>query len=313
MGMMTFNERERECQRVFDENGPFWHLYTDGTVMQNIFCSDEEMKKGMMALAVAAVLFGKVNLITFELMSNHVHMILSGTQDDCLELFARFKQRLKGVFRSIGRVVDWESFQPDTIRIESLKSLRNEIIYVNRNAYVVRADYTPFSYPWGGGWAYFTPVISKLPVKTVKEVGFNRSRELTGCRDVARLTQLRFLDVVVFIPSFCSIDIGESLFHDAKTYFYSLTRNIEAFSEIAARLKDKVFVTQNELYAIAFEMAAKEFDVRQLNLLSPEQKITLAKELHYKYNATIQQLRRILNLDISILTQLFPSPPTYRP
>lgn len=42
------------------------------------------------------------------------------------------------------------------------------------------------------------------------------------------------------------------------------------------------------------EMAAKEFDVRQLNLLSPEQKITLAKELHYKYNATIQQLRRIL-------------------
>ena len=122
---MTFNERERECQRVFDENGPFWHLYTDGTVMQNIFCSDEEMKKGMMALAVAAVLFGKVKLITFELMSNHVHMILSGTQDDCLELFARFKQRLKGVFRSIGRVVDWESFQPDTIRIESLKSLRN--------------------------------------------------------------------------------------------------------------------------------------------------------------------------------------------
>lgn len=81
----------------------------------------------------------------------------------------------------------------------------------------------------------------------LKEIGFNRSRELTGCRDVARLTQLRFLDDVVFIPSFCSIDIGESLFHDAKTYFYSLTRNIEAFSEIAARLKDKVFVTQNEV------------------------------------------------------------------
>ena len=60
-------------------------------------------------------------------------------------------------------------------------------------------------------------------------------------------------------------------------------------------------------------MTAKEFDVRQLNLLSPEQKITLAKELHYKYNATIQQLRRILNLDINILTQLFPSPPNYRP
>ena len=308
MGMLTFNERERVCQRVFDENGPFWHLYTDGTAMQNIFCNDEEMKKGMMVLAVTAVLFGKVKIITFELMSNHVHLILSGNHDDCIEFFARFKQRLKWVFRSIGRVVDWDSFQADIIRIESLRSLRNEIIYVNRNAYLVNPDYTPFNYPWGGGWAYFSPVIRNLPVKTVKEIGFNRSRELTQCRDVAKLHQLTFVNDVVFIPSFCHIDIGEALFHDARTYFYSLTRNVEAFSEIASRLKDKVYMTQDELYSVAGDIAAREFNTRQLTLLPPEQKIWLAKELHFKYNATSQQLRRILNLDLAVLSQLFPSP-----
>lgn len=313
MGMMTFNERERVCQGVFDENGPFWHLYTDGTIMQNIFCNDEEMRKGMMALAVAVVLFGKVKIITFELMSNHVHLILSGAYDDCLEFFARFKHRLKGVFRSIGRVVDWDSFQAEIIRIESLKSLRNEIIYVNRNAYVVNTDYTPFSYPWGGGWAYYTPIIKQLPLKTVKDIGFNKSRELTQCREVTKLSQLRFVGDVVFIPSFCHVDIGEALFHDARSYFYSLTRNVEAFSEIAIRLKDKVFMTQDELYSVAGDLAAREFNTRQLAVLPPEHKIRLAKELHYKYNATNQQLRRILNLDLAILSQLFPSIQDFRP
>ena len=91
MSVMTFTERERMCQRVFDENGPFWHLYTDGTIMQNVFCDEADMRRGMMALAVTAVLFDKVNIITFELMSNHVHMILSGGREDCMELFARFK------------------------------------------------------------------------------------------------------------------------------------------------------------------------------------------------------------------------------
>ena len=281
--------------------------------MQNIFCNDEDMKSGMMALAVSVVLFGKVRVITFELMSNHVHMILSGSRDDCLELFARFKHRLKGVFRSTGNAINWNSFHAEIIGIENLKSLRNEIIYVNRNAYVVNSDYTPFSYPWGGGWAYFTPVVGLLPVKTMKEIGFNKSRELTRCREVAQLVQLKFVNGVVFIPSFCYIDIGEAVFPDARTYFHLLTRNVEAYSEIAVRLKDKVILTQDELYSVAGDLAIKEFDTRQLTLLTPEQKIRLAKELHYKFNATIQQLRRILNLDTVVLTQLFPSPPDRRP
>jgi carbohydrate diacid regulator len=28
----------------------------------------------------------------------------------------------------------------------------------------VNTEYTPFSYPWGGGWAFFSPVIYQLPV-----------------------------------------------------------------------------------------------------------------------------------------------------
>lgn len=112
---------------------------------------------------------------------------------------------------------------------------------------------------------------------------------------------------IVHIPSFCRIDIGERMFRDARSYFNSLTRNAEAFSQIAERLKDTVFLTDDEMYAAAVRYAEQNYSNRQLASLSPDQKIRLAKELHFRYNASNQQLRRLLRLDIGLLNELFPS------
>lgn len=304
--MWTFAEKERECERLFEKSGPFWHLYTDGRVMEDFLCTEKDFKTAMTALAVAAVLFKKVGIITFELMSNHIHIILNGESDECLELFGRFKARLRRILKTNGRVINWEAFKADILPIETLNALRNEIIYVNRNAFVANPQFTPFSYPWGGGCAFFLPCLNLLPVRSLKEVGFNRARELTHFREVRLIEDLKFLGDVAYIPSFCRTDIGESMFRDARSYFNSLTRNAEAFSQIAQRLKDSVFLTDEEMYAAATMYAEKTYGNRQLSLLNPEQKIQISKELHFKYNASNQQIRRLLKLDIGILNELFP-------
>lgn len=54
---MTFVEKERKCERVFETEGPFWHVYTDGSIMIDLFSSEDEMREGMIALAVCSVLF----------------------------------------------------------------------------------------------------------------------------------------------------------------------------------------------------------------------------------------------------------------
>ena len=161
---MTFAELERECERVFKDSGPFWHVYTDGSVMADIFCCEEDFREGMVALAVCAVLFGEAQLVTFELMNNHVHLVMRGSRADCLQFFEMFKGRLKRWAQRLGRPVNWSCFDAQILEIESLKDLRNEILYTHRNAYVANRAYTPFSYPWGGGWAYFNPVVERLPV-----------------------------------------------------------------------------------------------------------------------------------------------------
>ena len=41
---LSFSEKERICESIFIANGPYWHVYTDGTKMQNIFCSEDCIK-----------------------------------------------------------------------------------------------------------------------------------------------------------------------------------------------------------------------------------------------------------------------------
>ena len=274
--------------------------------MEDFLCTEEDFKIAMTALAVATVLFKKVRIITFELMSNHIHLILNGEAEDCMRLFDRLKARLKRILKTHERAIDWRKFQAEILPITTLDALRNEIIYVNRNAFVASPHFTPFSYPWGGGCAYFSPIFRQLPAKTLRESGFNKARELTHFREIRMIEDLKFHGDVVYIPSFCRTDIGESMFRDARSYFNSLTRNAETFSQIASRLKDAIFLTDDELYSVICSHINKEYSVKAPSQLSAQQKIDTARHMHFGYNASNQQLRRMLRMDLSILEELFP-------
>jgi REP element-mobilizing transposase RayT len=304
--MLTFAEKERICEMEFAKGGRFWHLFTDGSSMEDIFLNEDDMKTGMIALAMGRCIYQEIEIITFELMSNHLHLILRGDRGACLELFGYFKKKLARIFCKQDRCIDWKRFKADILEIPDLKALRNEIIYVNRNAFVADPRFTPFSYPWGGGWAYFSPVINLLVTKSISEIGFEQARRITHSRDFEEFKSLKFIGNTVFIPSFCNIGLGERMFANARSYFMALTRNSEGMSLIAARLKDSIFLTDEELYTVAFKYGKEEFECRSLILLTPEQRIKIAKELYYKYNASHKQIRRILKLDQSIISELFP-------
>ena len=126
---LSFSEKERICESIFIANGPYWHVYTDGTKMQNIFCCEEDFIVGMWCLASALHLCKPVRALTFELMGNHVHLILAGQREECIKAFDLFAARLRQAFPKRQRAIDWSKFKMDILPIESLQALRNEIIY----------------------------------------------------------------------------------------------------------------------------------------------------------------------------------------
>lgn len=306
LSTLSFSEKERICESIFTSNGPYWHLYTDGTKMQNIFCCEEDFKTGMWILAATLHILKRTKALTFELMSNHIHLILAGQREDCIKVFELFAAKLKLTFPQRDRAIDWNKFIMDILPIESLQTLRNEIIYTNRNAFVANPAYTPDSYPWGGGCAYFNPWLKHLKTTPLGDLKVHIQRALLHTRDVSPFSELIEISGIPFIPSFCDIQLGESMFRDARSYFNSLTRNAEAFSQIASRLKDKIFLTDEELYSVICSHINKEYSVKTTAQLSTQQKIDTARHMHFSYNATNQQLRRILRMDLSILEELFP-------
>ena len=303
---LSFSEKERICESVFIANGPYWHIYTDGTRMQNIFCCEEDFANGMWALAASLHLSKEVRSLTFELMGNHVHIILAGQQKNCIKAFDLFAARLRLAFPKRQRTIDWSQFKMDILPIKSLQALRNEIIYANRNAFVANPSYTPDSYPWGGGCAYFSPWLKHLITSPFERLPILTQRALLHTRDISPFADLRVIDSMPFIPSFCDISLGESIFRDARSYFNSLTRNAEAFSQIASRLKDSVFLTAEELYSVICSHINKEYSVKAPSQLSAQQKIDTARHMHFSYNASNQQLRRMLRMELSVLEELFP-------
>jgi hypothetical protein len=147
--------------------------------------------------------------------------------------------------------------------------------------------------------------LKNLNPNSIGTLGINKRRELTHARDISECNGLQYIGKRVFIPSFCNISLGESLFIDPRSYFNALTRNAEVYSQIAERLLDTVFLTDDEIYSITLSHINRTYDLRSINLLSPRQKVECAKELKFKFKATKQQIRRLLKLDENILSELF--------
>lgn len=304
---LTFSQKESICQDIFDAKGPFWHLCSDGSEMQDFLLVPQDYIEATNLCAAAIYRNNKATILTYELMSNHFHFVLSGQREPCIEFAEDYFSSIRRLFKSLGKAIDWSRFKYNLYPIEDLRALRNEILYVNRNAYLVHSQYTPYSYPWGGGISFFNPVIKHLSSLDCENISLRLKRSLLHCRDTEPYKGLKFFMNIAYIPSFCNIALAESLFTDARSYHSSLNRNAEAFGIISKKLNDSLCLTDDELYSVAVHISKERFNCNKFYLLEPSNKIELAKELHYKYKASNQQLRRLLRIDSYILNELFPT------
>lgn len=95
----TFYEKEERCRRVFQmtlrKYGGIWHLCTPGEKQPVIFRNPEDYVFAMTLVAMCAYDCPQVQIITFEIMSNHVHFVICGSKEEVLAFFELFKKRLR--------------------------------------------------------------------------------------------------------------------------------------------------------------------------------------------------------------------------
>ena len=299
----VYARREEECEDLFHSFGPFWHLCTPGTNQELLFISPYDYGFGVTSAAIS--LTDTVLVYALAVMSNHLHDILAGRRDNCLDYFEQRKKRLRSYLVSTGRKVDLKYFKPDLIPIESLTALRNEIVYVNRNGYVAHPEHTPFSYPWSSGMFYFNPA-ADCDAMRYSSSSYQGKRAVTHSRVMDLPCDCSVKNGAIHIPSFVRIQEGERLFRDAHQYFNLLSRNAEAYGEVAKRLGDRVFLTDDELFHALCTLCRKDYGQSRPAALSPNEKIAMAIKMKRQYTASNGQIRRMLRLDANIVQELFP-------
>jgi len=303
MTRQTFKENEQRCEQSYLRAGQWWHLYTAGKETPVLFTNDNDYRFAINLLARCAVEHPLIHMVAFEVMSNHIHIACCGDYVEILAFFKTFRRRLARYFSKNQRVLP-ESFQPKVKQIKDISSLRNTIVYINRNGYVVNTSFTPFSYPWGTGKHYFTdfPVNDELGNYSTREI-----RMMLQCEVPDLPSDFRIINGHIAPTSFCSIGLGKSLFRDAHHYFSMISKNVESYSEIAADLDDGEFLTDQELFSELIKILNDRYAGAKLSTLTNAQRLDLAKELHFKYRSSNGQIRRLLGISQYDINQLFKS------
>ena len=303
---ISFREQETRCEILFRDLGNCWHIYTPEK-FPLVFGTDNDFKAGMNLVAICAVAFPDVRILTFEIMSNHLHLCVSGVEERVRALISMLIKYLGKYLKGNSRPIDLSEWNRAPRLISDLNDMRNVIAYINRNGYLVDSDSTPFSYPWGTNRFFFNPELIRFHEVSNEGLSQKYLRETFHTRLLDGCCGLVTIDGYVSPVSFCNISVAERLFRDAWQYFYKVSHDIESQQTIAAELGERIFYTDSELYAFVKSKCKTEFNVDSPPLLPHDAKVHMARVLHYDYNADNQQVARILRLDISIVDSLFPS------
>lgn len=230
-------------------------------------------------------------------MNNHFHFVASGSAETVRAFFSFCRKRLS---RTIPRIKSVDIYLKE---IDSLASLRNIIVYTNRNGYVADPNHTPFSYPWGAGRYYF----NDIPVfQHYSDILVGSRRLMFRGRDPDLPEEWPLTDGYIAPPAYCAIRFGMSVFRDAHHYFSAVCKNVEAYADVAAELNDSEFLTDTELFARVLAYVRDQYGVNGLRDLTNAQKHDLARVLHYDYRSSNGQIHRILGLSLYEINSLFP-------
>lgn len=281
--MRNYRDLEEYCESRFLQGGPYWHIYTPGVETPVLFGIKEDYVFMMNLICQSAVATEGIEILAFEVMSNHLHIVVSGEELFARRFFAFLDKRLKRCAKSLTCKEIPSSFEARYKEIDSLQSLRNTIVYVNRNGFVTDRNYTPFTYPWGTGKYYFNG---------------------TGVGGVHAILNVN--DGYILPSSYCNLELGMSLFRDAHHYFFMVSKNVEAYGELASELNDGEYLTDTELVSQLVKLLKIDYNVNSLRDLGKSQKYDLARRLRFEFRSSNEQIRRVLNLTSAEVNTIFP-------
>ena len=293
-------EKEKECERLFQEGGPFFMVTTENLPWL-LFTSDREFMDGTNMVAVALAGLG-IRLLNYVQMNNHLHFVVEGP----LEMVNLFVERLRKAMSRYQLAKENPSLAEWEIQVKpilDLRNLRNAILYVSRNPYVAGRNCTPGGYKWGGAQLMFNEnVVYYNPGVSFGELKFREKRLITRQRNIDMPQEYRVWDGMILCASFVDNRRSEGFFESAHQYFYLLSRKVESDAETARWVGENILLPNEDVFRIVSDW----FKVKTVRLLTPAQRLEAARRMKAELMSNNKQIAQVLSLPIYQVDQFFP-------
>lgn len=279
----------------------FWLVTTDHLTDRLWFKDDEDFKTGMNVPPVLAASM-PVNILSFILMSNHVHFVLACAQSDAETFINRFKKLYS---QHYGRKYGSRSLlRNNGIDIRELfldgESLEKGIAYVQMNSVGANISLNPADYPWGTGNAFFR--IQSPKGARAGDMGVRELRRYLHSKLSLPESYMIIDDGYVDPASYVNVTFVESLFRTPKRMNYFLQNSSKAkISREAPSFADQLILSGIKSLCLSLFRKMNISDLQE-----PEQS-ELLKQVRYRFSADPGQIARVSGLPYEIVCRLLDS------
>lgn len=275
----------------------FWLISTDHFTDKLWFKEEDDFRAAMNIPPLITTTMS-VQILSFILMSNHVHFILAGSRDDAQIFINRFKkmysQRFSKKYGSQSLLLkNGTDIRELTLEDESLE---RGIAYVQMNSVAANISLTASDYPWGTGNTFFR---TQKPAGTL--VGEMSSRALIACIHSESPLPGNYLikDGVVDTASYVAVEFVESLFRTPKRMNFFLQH-----SSKAKRMREGISFDDSFVLSALGHLCYNSSGERNFSKIPESQKSEVLKQIRYRFSADPNQLARVSGLSYEDVCRL---------
>lgn len=279
----------------------YYHLSTDGWKDGFLFHTNAQYAFGMTVIGLLTLLFD-VKIYAFSLMPNHIHIILSGTGRECLKAFDYLRLKLSGCLVKDGYAPLPDDYWFKLVAIETPIQMRNNFLYVDRNAYEHHVC-IPSGYPWGSCYLYYSFIHQMITAPRADSLSKRKLERITGTR-ISIPGHWRFHPEYGLLPSsFVDKSLFTKLFDDPKDYESRLVKDYEAFVKVAGTLDETLEYSKEDIIEIVRQVLNISYSGRRLSQLSNDEKGRMTVTLMKQYKMPEPQIAKAMDMSERMVRQ----------
>ena len=265
----------------------------------NLLCYNPgDYKAVWNSIAVCALAKG-ISIYCICLMSNHFHILLSGTQDQIDAFFQLLKRKTGRYLKSRYPRKTLPRLEYELFPVPDRKAFCREVAYILRNPYKAGFSH-PLSYHWSSAAVYFPSwTMAGCPIT---DYTYREKRSLLQTR--LRLPEtLLISDGAISPVSFIDRAFVERMFDNSPVQYFNMLKSWNLEDIVKASHGEEVAdsYSDEEVVQGIREICRDVFRIPSPEQLDRKSLARLSRRIHSRYGCTRKQLMRLLPVDETFL------------